>query len=137
MRLLLISILSFWAFGAFAIPCDCEVLVFSPITGSHKFPPTNLKTYELEEFARPTLKSQRTCRQLCLEKFEADMPSDRLTALLLNHSARLVEARAVGHNCTGLTTLKYPVRVKARLGNRSLGNVVDLIQVVNHEEICF
>ena len=43
----------------------------------------------------------------------------------------------LSHNCTGFTTLKFPVRVKAKLGPMGLGNVVDLIQVVNHEQLCF
>lgn len=137
MRLLLFLLFTFSAASVWAIPCDCQVMVYSPMTGSHKFPATTLRTYELEDYARTTRKNQQSCRQSCLEKFERDMPADRLTALLMNHSARLIERRVVGYNCTGLTTLKYPVRVKAQLGNISLGNVVDIIQVVNHEELCF
>jgi len=65
------------------------------------------------------------------------MPGDRLRALLLTYTQGLIAERAVGFNCTGLTTLKYPVRVKASLGKLGLGNVSDTIEIVNHEELCF
>lgn len=65
------------------------------------------------------------------------MSTDRLNALLVTLSQELIQEKVLGFNCTGLTTLKYPVRVKAKLGDMSLGNVENLVQVVNHEEICF
>lgn len=107
------------------------------MTGSHRLPPTVLKTYQLEEFSSYAPKSQRACRELCLESFQEDMPTVRLKALLLTYSERLIDEGVLGYNCTGLTTLKYPIRVKAILGRLGLGNVADFMQVVNHEESCF
>lgn len=128
---------SFWSFAAFAIPCDCEVRVHTPLTGSHQIAPTIIKTYALEEFSSFAKKNILSCRQSCEAEFQKDMPAERLNALLLTYSAQLIEERKIGFNCTGLTTLKYPVRVKATLGGRTLGNVADVVQTVNHEEICF
>lgn len=122
---------------AFAIACDCEVRIYSPMTGSHQMKSNSLKVYELEEYSTYSFKNQRECRKSCLEKFQEDMSSERLSALLLTYSQSLINERAVGYNCTGLTTLKYPVRVKASLGSLGLGNVADFIQVVTHEEACF
>lgn len=122
---------------AFAIGCDCEVRVYSPTTGSHRMVPNTLKIYELEEFSSYSKNNQRQCRKLCLEQFEKDMPQARLNALLLTYSQSLISEKAIGFNCTGLTTLKYPVRVKASLGELGLGNVADMVQVVSHEELCF
>lgn len=122
---------------AFAIACDCEVRVFSPMTGSHQMSPNSFKTYELEEYSSYSLKNQKDCRRVCLEKFQEDMPARRLNALLVTYTQSLIDDRVLGHNCTGFTTLKFPVRVKAKLGPMGLGNVVDLIQVVNHEQLCF
>lgn len=132
MLLILLSSPSLWAVG-----CDCDVKVFSPLTGSHQLAPATLNTYELEEFASYSVKSQLFCRKLCEERFMEDLPTERLTALLLTYSNRLINEKVLGFNCTGLTTLKYPVRVKARLGRMDLGYVVNMIQVVNHEEACF
>lgn len=136
MKLFFLSLFLFSA-KAFAIGCDCEVRVYSPTTGSHQMSATSLKTYELEEFSSYSRKNQRQCRRLCLEEFEKDMPQARLNALLLTYTQSLINEKVLGYNCTGLTTLKYPVRVKASLGSLGLGNVANLVQVVSHEELCF
>jgi len=99
--------------------------------------PVVIKKYELEEFSSFAPKNIRQCRESCLAEFQKDMPADRLSALLITHSMQLIDQKVVGYNCTGLTTLKYPVRVKAKLAQNGLGNVADIVQVVSHEEICF
>lgn len=133
----ILSLSVFWSFAIFAIPCDCEVRVHSPLTGSNRISPVIIKTYELEEFSSYAPKNIQQCRQSCLAEFQSDMPSSRLNALLITYSVELIEKKELGFNCTGLTTLKYPVRVRARLAQNGLGNVADLVQVVTHEEICF
>lgn len=120
-----------------AVPCDCEIMVYAPTTASHSLSPNKLKTYQLEEFSSYSKRSQRECRQLCVEAFQKEMPTSRLTALLLTYSERLIESKVLGYNCTGLTTFKYPIRVKAILGDYGLGNVADFIHIVNHEQTCF
>lgn len=137
MKLILTLFIGFLTVKAFAIPCDCEVRVHSPMTGSYQMKPSPFRVYTLEEYSTYSLRNQRDCRRSCAEKFQSDMPSDRLSALLLTYSQNLVDERAIGFNCTGLTTLKYPVRVKASLGNMGLGTVADFVHVVNHEELCF
>lgn len=123
--------------AAMAIPCDCEVRVHPPLTGPHEVGMNVIQTYELEEFSSYNVKNQKACRQSCLEEFRKDMPAQRLNALLLTYSEQLISGKVIGYNCTGLTTLKYPVRVRAKLGNLGLGNVADLVQVISHEEQCF
>ena len=123
--------------SAFAINCNCAVKVYSPTTGSHQQPYTVLKTYEANEFSSYQVKNQWACRKSCEEKFQDDLPSDRLSSLLILYTQKLIEERTLGYNCTGLTTLKFPVRVRAKLGKLALGNVVDIVQVINHEQVCF
>jgi hypothetical protein len=125
----------FISVDGFAIPCDCEVRVFSPMTAAQK--PTTFKAYQLEEYGSYSVKNQKTCRQSCQDAFEKDMPTDRLHALLLSYTQSLIQEKALGFNCTGLTTVKFPVRVKASLGQMGLGNVSDTIEIVTHEEVCF
>ncbi len=131
------GIILLWSVNAIAMKCDCEVRVFSPTTGSYQLDSTPLKSYTLETYDSYRVKNQYRCRNLCLKTFEDDLPHERMSALLMIHSARLIREGVQGHNCTGLTTLKYPVRVKASLGKLNLGNVADQIYVVNHEEQCF
>jgi hypothetical protein len=123
--------------SAMALNCDCDVIVYSPMTGSYQMAPNQFKQYHLEGFSSYSVKNQLECRDLCVKRFEADLPSSRLKALLLTYSQELITQGALGYNCTGLTTLKYPVRVKAKLGRLKIGNVVDQIEVINHEELCF
>jgi hypothetical protein len=137
MRNLLALGVFFFSSFSWGIPCDCEVVIYSPLTGSHRQRPTSLKTYQLEEFTSYSAKAQRACKESCESTFSKDMTTDRLQGLLLSYSQKLIAEKMVGHNCTGLTTLKYPVRVKAALGGMGLGNVADFIQVVNYEELCF
>lgn len=127
----------FFTTSAFAMKCDCEVRVFSPVTGSHQMDSTPLKVFTLETYDSYRVKNQLRCRDMCLKTFEEDLPTERMTALLLLHSARLIREGVLGYNCTGLTTVKYPVRVKANLGRLNLGNVADQVYTVNHEEQCF
>ena len=131
------ALIGFWSFAAIAVPCDCEVRVHPPLTGSHRMAPNIIKNYELEEFSSFAPKNIQLCRQLCLAEFERDMPAARLNALLVTYSMQLIDQRVIGFNCTGLTNLKYPVRVKAKLGQKLLGNVADIVQVISHEEVCF
>lgn len=121
----------------FAATCDCEVRVYHPTTASQKINSAVMMDYQLETFDSYSVKNQRRCRALCLQKFREDLPTPRLSALLQTLSQRLIEERVVGYNCTGLTTFRYPLRVKARLGRKSLGNVEDRMEVVTHEEACF
>lgn len=123
--------------SAFAIECDCEIRIFPPTVASQNLAVTPLKVYQLESYDSLSQKSQWSCRNSCLKKFQDDMPSVHLNALLSLHTEKLVQEKLVGFNCTGLTTLKYPVRVKASLGNIGLGNVIDQMVVINHEEVCF
>lgn len=136
MRIVLLLITLF-SVEAFAIGCDCELRVYSPMTGSYKLPASSFKTYEVDEFGSYSAKNQNLCRSACEKAFAEDMTTERLNALLLTYSQNLIEQGALGYNCTGLTVLKYPVRLKASLGNLGLGNVVDIVQVVAHEEQCF
>lgn len=137
MKKIVLFAFSIWSFSALAIPCQCEVQVSPPTTASKQIGTNKIKIYNLDEFSDYSFKSQRECRRDCIEEFLSDMPATRLKALLITYSQALISENAVGFNCTGLTTLKYPVRVKVTLGQIGLGNVVDQLEVVSHEEACF
>lgn len=137
MRLLLFLWLGLYSGSILALSCDCDLLVFSPMTGSHKMPAATLKTYELENYATKSVASQNSCKKSCLDTFTQDMKGGRLKSLLTVYAQRLVTDGAVGFNCTGLTTLQFPVVVKANLGNMSMGNVYRSMEVITHEEACF
>lgn len=134
---LLLAIVFFIPNFVLAVQCDCEIRVFHPIHASHSLKSTSLKTYSLESFDNSSRKNQLQCRESCFAKFQSDMSEERMIALLSIESQKLIEQKVVGYNCTGLTTFKYPVRVKASLGNIGLGNVIDQMYVLGHEQVCF
>lgn len=137
MRIFVIFIFLVIPMKTWAASCDCDLLVFSPMTGSHQMPPATLKTYELENYASKNRVVQAKCQNSCIKAFNKDMKNDRLKSVLTLYAQRLIEERTVGFNCTGLTTFQFPVVVKARLGRLSLGNVYRSTEVITHEEACF
>ncbi len=120
-----------------AISCDCEILASASMNRTHSLPPISIALYQLEEYGSYKLKNQKECRHSCLKEFEKNMSAEKMRDILRSHSRELINKKLVGYNCTGLTTLKYPVRVKARLGVLGLGHVANFIEVVNLEELCF
>ena len=120
-----------------ALDCDCEVMVFAPISATWQNHPNQLKAYPLEGFSSYSVKNQIACRESCLKEFEQDMHRQRLSALLVGYSEELFNNGLLGFNCTGETLIKYPVRVRAVLGNKGLGNVADFVQPVTIDKDCF
>lgn len=133
----LFSLIGLWSFAALAANCDCEVKVFAPSTASAKMRPTLVKTYKLQSYDTLKVKNQLQCRESCLSRFHEDFTSESLNQILVGHTQNLISTGVLGYNCTGLTTLKYPLRMKAKLGTLPLGNVIDQIEVVTHEQVCF
>jgi hypothetical protein len=123
--------------AALALPCVCEVRFHTPLTASHEIPPHLYYSFEADEFPSVSLKHVNLCREVCKSSFHQKIPAERLQAGVTNYGQFLVEQNLVGHNCTGFTTLKFPIKVRAFLGPYGLGNVVNLSQVINYERICF
>jgi hypothetical protein len=113
------------------------VRITGPITGPRSLSVKTIRLFELEEFGNHSFVNYELCRKSCVNTFEKEMTKNVLNSELLSYSQELIQNNIIGHNCTGPTTLKFPVRVKARLGGIGLGNVSDFIQVVNFEEPCF
>ncbi len=137
MQKALLILILFWIGPVFAISCDCEVRAHAPLTGSHKLPPVILKTYELEEFSAFSKASSRKCQSSCLKEFQKDMNQEHLRSLLETYSSQLIEEKSIGINCNGETTLKFPIRVRAKLGKKGLGNVTNFIQLIHLNLSCF
>jgi hypothetical protein len=123
--------------NALAVTCDCDIRIHSPIGSSLEIGPIFLKTLKVESFSSYSVKNQWKCRQSCLEEFQAEMPNKKLKSFLKTYTQELISQGRVGYNCTGLTVLKFPVRVRARLANYGLGNILDQVETLAHEEICF
>ncbi len=137
MRFLFLIFTMLWSSQILAIHCDCEVYVLPPTSGSHSIPIKKLAVFEIDEFSSYSTKSQFSCRNFCRQEVEEKLSSSDLTKKLNDYSAYLAEKSLIGYSCSGLTTLKYPIKVKAVLGKKGLGSVADFIQVVNYSQNCF
>jgi hypothetical protein len=137
MRFLVLIVIILWSPQIFAIHCDCEVYVLPPTSGPQSIPAKKLAVFEIHEFSSYSKKSQFLCRNLCGQEVEEKLSSSDLARQLKDYSASLVENKLIGYSCSGFTTLKYPIKVKAVLGNRGLGSVADFTQVVNYTHNCF
>jgi len=137
MSFLFLIVMMLWSSQILAIHCDCEVYVSPPTSGPHSIPVKKLTVFEIHEFSTYSKKSQLSCRSLCGQEVEENLSSSDLTRQLKDYSANLVENNLIGYSCTGFTTLKYPIKVKAVLGKKGLGSVADFIQVVNYSHNCF
>lgn len=133
---LIFFIVFIFSFNALSIQCDCEVRIYGPITGPQTLSLKILKVFELEEFSQHSSVNHNLCRESCTKTFEKEMTNKRLKFELLSYSQELIEENIIGYNCTGPTTLKFPVRVKALLGGKGLGNVSDFIEVIDFEKFC-
>lgn len=79
----------------------------------------------------------KECRSDCAYIAQRDYDEDRLKQLLLPWVSELVEYGQAGYNCTGPTTFKVPVRVRASLGNRRLGITRESMIFLHREKSCF
>lgn len=123
--------------SAYAYRCTCDVNVSHPLTASQEMKAASMRKYTMTTYDTMSEATQNACRNECLQQFRKDLPPDELTPILVELSRQLIDQKVVGYNCTGLTSFKYPVRVKAKLGRRPLGNVADQIEVVTYEQVCF
>jgi hypothetical protein len=123
--------------SAYAYRCTCNVNVSHPLTASQTMKTATMRTYTMSTYDSMNEANVDACRNECVQQFRRDLPPDELTPILVELSKQLIDQKVVGYNCTGLTSFKYPVRVKAKFGRRSLGNVADQIEVVTYEQVCF
>ncbi len=105
---------------AWALECACEVYAFPPLTASHRIPPHLVGDVDAgvqeDNQLDPTLCRTR-CQELSRNEYDATMLKERIAPWV----DQLAADGTVGRNCTGPTTFKVPVRVRARLGAATLG----------------
>lgn len=106
--------------AAMAVECRCDVFALPPLTASHNLPPHDLGGFSGVEQATK-MGDPALCRQDCrlgaMKEYEQAFLKERLRPWV----DQLVADGSAGRNCTGPTTFKIPVRVRASLDARSVG----------------
>ena len=121
---------------ALASDCRCEVFAVAPLTGDSGQARISLMDFKASYYGDTTLDSQRACRDECRKSAMSDYVPDVLRARLLPWLDQKVERREVGRNCTGPTDFKIPVRVRARIGDFSLGLAHQTMVFLHREKSC-
>ncbi len=123
--------------SCFSIPCDCQLLFLPPLQGGLEQSLKLVKVFELEEYNRYSKINYKKCRSSCSKHFGSSFYGENLTQTLRDHSAQLISEGKLPFSCVGQTQLKFPIKLKAFLGDRNLGVVEDFIEVINYDKQCF
>lgn len=135
MKLFLLLILSTFQV-ALANDCFCEVEAFQPLTVSAKAGVFPISKYKLSYYGAIDEKSQRDCRRECQTTAMKDYDAETLRGQLLAWIEQLQSSGMAGNSCSGPVDFKVPVRVKARIGDYSLGYAHQTMVFVHHEKSC-
>jgi hypothetical protein len=115
--------------------CRCDLVSGHPMEGMST--PRFIKSYDGRYYGLPTPKAKAECIDECRSAFETKVDEYYLKEELRATGESLTYNREVGVNCTGPTTMKFPVQMKAYLGESSIGISHSSIHVVHFEKICF
>lgn len=121
-----------WAFY-----CNCEVYAVSPLTSSEKSETHTIAEVKGRFYGLSDITAVRECRQDCALNAQADFDEDTLKTKLTPWVDELVDYKLAGFNCTGPTSFKVPVRVRAKLGERTLGIAREQIIFIHRNRSCF
>ena len=137
MKIILLLSLLISSHAALAYTCQCVIEVYPPVTASHAIPLESKIYDEGREFGKLSKVTYQACLMDCRESAHNDYSYPQLQQIVQKQTVKLIEKAKIGHNCTGQTTLKYPVRFKANLGPIALGNIREEMVIIQHEEQCF
>ncbi len=116
--------------------CFCEVEAFQPLTVSAKAGVFPISKYKLSYYGAIDEKSQRDCRRECQTTAMKDYDAETLRNQLTPWIEQLQAGGMAGTSCSGPVDFKIPVRVKARIGDYSLGYAHRTMVFIHHEKSC-
>ncbi len=116
--------------------CHCEVRVANPLPGLTKPEAKLLSQFKASYQGDFALESQKQCLIDCRENVWSRYPTATLDEMLRPWLIQLLDQQVVGKNCTGETTLKIPLRVRARLNQHAIGNALDIIHITHIKRSC-
>ncbi|MBY0516754.1 MAG: hypothetical protein K2P81_07595 [Bacteriovoracaceae bacterium] len=136
MRYLSVLLLMF-SLNSWANYCRCEVFAIAPLASSSNLGPFPLGEFKTSYYGSLDAESQTACRAECQQVAMKDYDAKFLRELLDPIAQSLILDKRVGYNCTGLTDFKFPIRVRARIGDTSLGLAHQSMLFLHHKKNCF
>jgi hypothetical protein len=122
---------------AWSSTCECHLNAFSPIHGNTFSYKDKVMTFIGNYHGAINVKSVHGCRQECVEMMRDKVDSDDLLVELKLRAQKMVDEETIGYNCTGTTTFKFPIEMRAYIGDRSLGSTYKSLEIVHVEKKCF
>ena len=117
--------------------CMCQVVAVAPMEGSHKVENHIVAEFEGKFYGNYDYGAVRNCRSDCAIIGQRRYDEETLKDKLLPWVDELVAYGFNGYNCTGPTTFKVPVRIRASLGRRTLGIARQQMIFIHRERSCF
>jgi hypothetical protein len=136
---MILFLLSFLALGTPAhalVDCSCEVRALTPMRASQSVLPHRLAEFPGRQFGAREAVAPATCLRECRRDALARFPRAILEAELAPWVDEIAAADSQGRICSGPTTFKVPVYVKAHLGDRALGVAHQTVVVLHREFDC-
>ncbi len=116
--------------------CQCEVFASSPLSASHRLGPFSLVQFKTSYFGKWDASSVKSCRDECVTEAQRGYDANELRQRLTPIAQELIATGDVGINCTGPTDLKFPVKVRARMGEKVLGIAHETMVFLHLEQRC-
>lgn len=117
--------------------CSCEIYAVSPMRDSRRIEDYTVANLRGKFYGNYDLNAVRDCRNDCAILAQEQYDETTLKDKLLPWADELVAYGLSGYNCTGPTTFKIPVRVRASLGERRLGIARQSVIFLHRERSCF
>mgnify|MGYP003390277214 CR=1 FL=1 len=123
--------------SAWASYCQCELYAVHPISASNKTEIHTIDRMQGKYYGIVNAATARECRQDCAALTQQEYTEEVLQEKLTPWVDELVNSGLAGYNCTGPTSFKVPVRVRATLQSRSLGIARQSMVFIHRNRSCF
>lgn len=131
--------LTFLALGTSAhalVDCSCEVRALAPMRASQAVLPHRVGEFPGRQFGTREASAPATCLKECRRDALARFPRAALEAELTPWVDEVAANGGQGRICSGPTTFKVPVQVKAHLGDQALGVAHQTVVFLHREFDC-
>lgn len=136
MKYLVLLLALFSSPQVLALYCSCDVYALTPMRMSHAVLQKPLETWEGRFYGDTTEDSGKECRAECLSLARKNFDEAGTRERLLSWVDTLIAEGHAGRNCATEDSFKVPVRMRARLGNKTLGLVRSQTVFIHHTYRC-
>jgi hypothetical protein len=135
MRYLTVLLLVLWAGTASAEFCYCDTTAMAPLASSPKIASLKLSRTKMSYYTDYKPETQVSCLNECRAKISGSLNSYKEE--IYHWTTRLMLTKEAGISCTSQTDFKIPVKVRASLGEYSIGLAHQTIVFIHNKQRCY